>query len=273
MHLFTLGWHSHGWRAGHRDDPARALGGRSGRGQRQLAGLGGAHWAPSSGGAASWRAAVRVLRAGVDRGLPGPGDITGPAAGPGRGAGGRARADRGRVLRHWPEQDAGVGAPPAGRRPGRRTGRPRAGLGRDCDRGVRAGVLREPVRLDGTAVRALRDPVVDAGGRRPGRLRRRRPRADDDGVGFAVQAGDHPHQDPGPHRDGRADEGTGPVPRRPSAVRVPARRRRPSSQQGPCGMGPAGAPAGARPADSAAGGVDLCAAASWAQHGPDRPRA
>ena len=52
-------------------------------------------------------------------------------------------------------------------------------------------------------------------GRRPGRLRRRGSRADDNGARFAVQAGDHPHQDPGPHRDGRADKRTGPVPSRP----------------------------------------------------------
>jgi hypothetical protein len=37
--------------------------------------------------------------------------------------------------------------------------------------GVRAGVLRQPVRVHGAAVRALRCPAVDAGGRRPGRLR------------------------------------------------------------------------------------------------------
>ena len=36
--------------------------------------------------------------------------------------------------------------------------------------GVRAGVLRQPVRGDGAAVRALRRAAVDAGGRRAGRL-------------------------------------------------------------------------------------------------------
>ena len=43
------------------------------------------------------------------------------------------------------------------------------------------------------------------------------------GAGPVVQAGDHPDQDPGPHRDGRPDPGAGPLPGRPSAVRVPAR--------------------------------------------------
>jgi site-specific DNA recombinase len=36
--------------------------------------------------------------------------------------------------------------------------------------GVRARVLRLPVRADGAAVRALRSAAVDAGGGRPGRL-------------------------------------------------------------------------------------------------------
>ena len=30
-------------------------------------------------------------------------------------------------------------------------------------------------------------------------------------LGLAVQAGDHPDEDPGPHRDGRPDPGAGPV--------------------------------------------------------------
>ena len=48
---------------------------------------------------------------------------------------------------------------------------PGPGVGRGRDRGVRAGVLRQPVRGDGAAVRALRRAAVDAGGGRPGRLR------------------------------------------------------------------------------------------------------
>src|SRR5579863_6382646 len=39
-----------------------------------------------------------------------------------------------------------------------------AGPGRDRGRAVRAGVLRQPVCGDGALVRALRRPVVDAGG-------------------------------------------------------------------------------------------------------------
>jgi DNA invertase Pin-like site-specific DNA recombinase len=46
----------------------------------------------------------------------------------------------------------------------------------------------------------------------------------------------------------------------------------PSSEQGPRGVGPAGAQAGARPGNLAAGGVDLRPAPRGAQHGPDRPR-
>ena len=42
-------------------------------------------------------------------------------------------------------------------------------------------------------------------------------------AGSVVQAGDHPDQHPGPHRDDRPDPRAGPVPGRPPAVRVPAR--------------------------------------------------
>ena len=186
-----------------------------------------ASWAEGLGrrraGAAPGVPAVRVLRAGLDRGLAGPGDVAGPAAGAGRHAGRGARGDRGGVLRLGAEPDAAVGAAPAGRRAGRGAGGSGPGMGRDRDRGVRAGVLREPVRVDGAAVRALRHRAVDAGGRRPGRLARRGPRADDARAGPVVQAGDHPHPDPGPDRDGRADPGAGPLPGRPPAVRVPAR--------------------------------------------------
>ena len=43
---------------------------------------------------------------------------------------------------------------------GRGAGRSRPGMGRDRDRGIRAGVLREPVRVDGPVVRALRRLAV-----------------------------------------------------------------------------------------------------------------
>ena len=165
--------------------------------------MGRAHRAPP--GSRPWprRPAFRVLRAGLDRGLAGPGDVAGAAAGPGRRPGGRARAHRGRVLRHRLQPDAGLGAPPAGCGPGRCAGRPGPRVGRDRDRGVRAGLLRRPVRLDGALVRALWRPAVDPGSRRADRLPRRGSRADHAGAGAAVQAGDRADQDPGPDRDGR----------------------------------------------------------------------
>ena len=233
--------------------------------------VGRAHRAAPGACAGTWRSAVRVLRAGVDRGLAGSGHVTGAAAGAGRGAGGRARHDRGRVLRCGAEPDAAVGAAPAGRGPGGRAGRSGPGGGRDRDRGVRAGVLRQPVRVDGPAVRALRHPSVDAGSRRPGRLARRGPRADDADAGVVLQAGDHPNEDPGPHRDGRADPGAGPLPGRSAAVRVPPRGCRAASEQGARGVGPPRAPAGTRPGHSAGGAVDVRAAAGRAQRGQDHP--
>ena len=166
--------------------------GWAGRGRGHPGAVGGAHRAAPGGRAGPRRAAVRVLRAGVDRGLAGSGDVAGAAAGAGRGAGGRAREDRGGVLRRRAEPDAAVGAPPAGRGAGRGAGRPGPGMGRDRDRGVRAGVLRQPVRVDGAAVRALRRPAVDAGGGRAGRLARRGPRADDAGAGVVSPSGRSP---------------------------------------------------------------------------------
>ena len=68
----------------------------------------------------------------------------------------------------------------------------------------------------------LRHRVVGSGGGRADRLPRRGPRADDAGAGLAVQAGDHPYPDPDTDRDGRPDPGTGPVPGRSAAIRVPA---------------------------------------------------
>jgi site-specific DNA recombinase len=64
------------------------------------------------------------------------------------------------------EPHPAVGAAPAGRHPGRAARGPGPRVGRDRDRGVRAGVLRQPVRVDGAAVRALRHQAVDAGSRR-----------------------------------------------------------------------------------------------------------
>ena len=115
---------------GHRDDSAE-----TNRGAARAARADGlAAWAEASGrrpGEAGHRRrlAVRVLRAGVDRGLAGPGDVAGAAAGAGRGAGPRARTGRGGVLRRGAEPDGGVGTPPAGRRAGRRSWPTRAGAG------------------------------------------------------------------------------------------------------------------------------------------------
>jgi hypothetical protein len=262
-------------REAHRQWPLRLTGNpapvRGGRGRPGA--VGGAHRAAPEGRAGPRRAAVRVLRAGLDRGLAGSGDLTGAAAGAGRGAGGRARDDRGRVLRLRAQPHPAVGQAAAGRGPGRCAGRSGPGMGRGRDRGVRAGVLRQPVRLDGPAVRALRRFAVDAGGRRAGGLARRRSRADDAGPGLVLQAGDHPDLDPGPHRDGRPDKGAGPVPGRPSAVRVPPRRCRAAPEQGARGLGPTGAPAGTRPGHGAGRAVDVRAAAGRAQRSQDHPGA
>jgi hypothetical protein len=217
------------------------------------------------------RAAVRVLRPGVDGGSSGSDGLPGAAAGPGRRAGGRARADRGGVLRHRAEPHAGLGAPPAGRRADRSAGRSRARLGRHRDRRIRASLLRRPVHRHGAVVRALRHPAVDPRTRRPGRLPGRGSRADDAGPRAPVQARDHPDPDPGPHRDGGPGPRTGPLPGRPATVWVPARRCRAAPEQGPRRLGPARAPAGTRPAHRAHSQVDVRPAAGRAQHGPGSP--
>ena len=59
------------------DGLARDAGGWAGRGRRHADAVGGGHWAPQSGRAWPWLAAVRVLRAGLDRELAGPGDVAG----------------------------------------------------------------------------------------------------------------------------------------------------------------------------------------------------
>ena len=220
-------------------------------------GVGGGPGRPPRRGARPGVPAVRVLRAGLDRGLAGPRVVAGPAAGAGGDAGSRARGDHGGVLRHRGVPDAAVAAASAGRRSGGGARGPGPGVGRDRDRGVRAGVLRQPVRVHGAAVRALRCPVVDAGGRRAGRLARRGPRGDDARAGPVVKAGDHPGPDQGPHRDGYSDPGAGPLPRRASAVRVPARRRRAAPEQGPRRLGTPGAQAGTRSRDGAGRHLDV----------------
>ena len=235
---------------------------RAAAGRGCAGGVGGGPGQPPGGGAGPGVPAVRVLRAGLDRGLAGSGDVAGPAAAAGGDAGGRARGDRGGVLRHGGEPGPAVGAAPAGRRPGRAAGGPGPRVGRDRDRGVRAGVLRQPVRVDGAAVRALRHRAVDAGSRRAGRLARRGPRADHARARPVVQAGDHPDPDPGPHRDGRPDPGAGTVPGRPPAVRVPARRCRSAPEQGARRVGPARAPARTGPGDRA-GRARGCSPSGW----------
>ena len=94
-------------------------------------------------------------------------------------------------------------------------------------------LLRQPVRPHLPAVRPLRrrscgcprsaapiDPDNEAHDLVMSRLRRHE------------QGRTQPDQGPGPHRDGRADRARRPVPRRPPAVRLPARRRRPAPQPG-----------------------------------------
>ena len=159
-------WHCGGASAG------RCLWSGSGRGGG-AGGVGRAHRAAPGGGAGQGGTAVRVLRASLDGGLAGSGDLPGAATGPGAGTGSRVRADHSRVFRCRRKPGAAVGTSPAGRNAGGGDGRPGPRLRRDRHRGVRAGVLRQPVRPDGAAVRALRRAVVDAGGGRAGEFRRR----------------------------------------------------------------------------------------------------
>ena len=126
---------------------------------------------------------------------------------------------------------------------------PGPGLEGHRDQGVRAGVLRRSVRADGPVVRALRGPAVAAGGRRAGRLQLRAGRANHDGARAIVQAGDRSYQHPGADRNGGPDAESGPVPRRPAAVRVSARGCRAAPEQGPRRLGPPRASARARPGD------------------------
>ena len=156
------------------------------------------------------------------------------------------------------------GAAPAGRRAGGRFGGPGPGVGRDRDRGVRAGVLRQPARADGAAVRALRHQPVDARSQRAGRLARRGPRADHARTRPVVKAGDHQDPYPGPDRHGRADPGAGALPGRAPALRIPAGRRRTAPEQGPRRVGPPCAQAGTGPGNRASRPVDVQPAAGRA---------
>jgi hypothetical protein len=78
---------------------------------------------------------------------------------------------------------------------------------------------------------------------------------------------------PGARRDGRADPGAGPLPRRPAAIRVPAGRCRAAPGQGARGAGTPGTPAGAGSDYGAGGAVDGRAAAGRAPRGADYPGA
>ena len=226
---------------------------------------------PSSarGAGAGWFA-IRVLRAGVDGGLAGPGDDAGAAVGAGGGAGPGPRGDRRGVLRRRAEPHGGVEAPPGSRRADRSPCRSRPRLGRDRDRRVRAGVLRQPVRGDGATVRALWRPAVDAGGGRPGRLRVRARRARHDRPRTVIKTGSHPDEHPGADRDGGPGPGAGPVSRRPPAVRVPAGRWRAAPEQSARRLGPPRPPSGARSRDGAFRAVDLRSAARRPFGGTDR---
>ena len=241
--------------------------------RRRCAGGLGETQRPPGEGARSREFAVRVLRAGLDRGLAGPGDVACAAAAAGGDADGGARDDRGGVLRRGGEPGAAVGAAPAVRSAGGRVGGPGSWVGRGRNRGVRAGVLREPVRVDGAAVRALRHRAVDARSGRAGGLARRESRADHAGAGLVLETGDHPHPDPGKDRDGYSDSGAGPVPGRSAAVRVPAGRCGPAPEQGARRLGTSGAPPRTRPGYGARSAVDVRAAAGRAQRRADHPRA
>ena len=70
-----------------RNDLACEAGGGPGSGRRRAGGVGGAHRAPPGSRAWPRRGAVCVLRAGLDGGLPGSGDVAGAAARPGHRAG------------------------------------------------------------------------------------------------------------------------------------------------------------------------------------------
>jgi hypothetical protein len=209
--------------------------------------MGRTHWAPSGSQPWSRWPALRVLRAGLDRGLAGPGDVAGAAAGLGRRPGSRARAHQGRVLRHRLQPDAGMGAPPAGSGPDRHAGRPGPWLGRDRARGTSRAFYG--------AQYASMAPLFEHHG-----VQLWTPEV---GGRIDCQAEDHEQTmlalglqskreiaririrvrtamgDPDPR--------AGPLPGRPAAVRVPAGRRRAAPEQGARGVGPPGAPAGAGP--------------------------
>ena len=184
--------------------------------------MGGACTSRPPGGAGR-QSAVRVLRAGVDRGLAGSGDVAGAAA----GAGGR---------RWWPGTgeivaeffDTGQSRTlPWARRP--QAAALVAALA-DPDRGWDAIVIGEYERAFYGSQYASMAPLFEhygiqlwmpeVGGRVDWHAEDHE--QTDARAGPAVQAGDHPDPDPGPDRDGHPDPGAGPVPGRPPAVRVPA---------------------------------------------------
>src|SRR5580704_18309453 len=88
-----------------------ALGWRATAGWGCPGAVGGWPGPPPEGGAGPRAAAVRVLRAGLDRGLAGPRVVAGAAAAAGGNADGGARGDRGGVLRRGAEPGPVVGVP------------------------------------------------------------------------------------------------------------------------------------------------------------------
>ena len=101
----------------------------------------------------------------------------------------------------------------------------------DPDRGWDAVVVGEYERAFygsqyaamGAAVRALRRAAVDAGDRQPVDYASEHDEKTMTVLGLSSKREITRDQHSGPHRDGSADPGAGTVPRRPSAVRVPAR--------------------------------------------------
>ena len=134
---------------------------------------------------------------------------------------------------------------------------PDRGLRRGGDRGAAPGVLRQPVRADVPAVRALRRAAVGARGRRPDRPGQRGPRPGHVRVRRDEQGRAEPDQDPRPHRHGNAGRRSKAVSSaavRPMGTGWPTRGRtrtrpRPQTASGPARAGDRPRGGSGRPAD------------------------
>ena len=133
--------------------------------------------------------AVRVLRADIDGGVSGSGDVAGVAAGDGRDGDRRPRDDRGGVLRCRLFAAGAVGAAAAGGGAAGAGAAVRTVVRCGGGGGVRAGVHRPPVPAGRRHCSAVRGGGVAAGGGRAGRSRRSDAPGVDAGAGRAVAAG------------------------------------------------------------------------------------